>query len=543
MTIDMYDQDLARRPANFASLTPLSFLERAACVHPDRVAVIHGSIQRTWSEVYKRCRRLASALARRGVQRGHTVAAMTANTPEMYEAHFGVPMCGAVLNAINTRLDAKAVAFILDHAQARVLLTDREFSGVVKDALAQCSRELLVVDIDDPNFDGGQRLGTLDYEALLAEGDPDYPWQPPVDEWDAISLNYTSGTTGNPKGVVYHHRGAHLNSLSNIVSNEMPLGSVYLWTLPMFHCNGWCYPWTLAALAGTSVCLRQVRAPVVLEAIATHRVNYLCGAPVVLSGLAQASQELKPRFDHPVTVMTGGAAPPAAVIAAMHANGFRVRHVYGLTETYGPSVICEPQPDWRELGDDELADRMARQGVRSVGLEELMVADPETLKPVPADGQTMGEILMRGNVVMKGYLKNPRASEECFRGGWFHSGDLAVRHPDGYVQIRDRSKDIIISGGENISSIEVEGVLFRHPDVIDAAVVAAPHEKWGETPCAFVTLREGAQLTTEGVIAYCREHLAHFKAPTLVVFGPIAKTATGKVQKFKLRELAREAAK
>jgi len=534
----IYDQNLDKNAANHVPISPLTFIERSATAHPDRVALIHGELRRTWAQAYTRSRRLASALLARGIKTGETVSVMGANTPEMFEAHFGVPMSGAVLNAINTRLDAPAVAFILEHAEAKIVLVDREFSEIMEKAVGSMDHKPLVIDIDDPNYEGGKLIGELDYEALLAEGDPEFVTQAPKDEWDGIALNYTSGTTGNPKGVVYHHRGAFLNAVSNLMVWNVSGPPTYLWTLPMFHCNGWCFPWSLAAQGGTSVCLRKVRDVEILGAIREHHVSHLCGAPVVLSLIANADDSLKQGIDHTVEVMTAGAAPPAAVIEAMESGGFHVTHVYGLTETYGPSVVCVEQPDWSELPIDEQATLKARQGLRYPMLEGLMVADPDTLEPVPKDGETIGEIFMRGNNVMKGYLKNPSASEECFKGGWFHSGDLAVWYEDSYVQIKDRSKDIIISGGENISSIEVEGTLFKHPKIMDAAVVAIPHEKWGETPCAFVTLRSGESMTEQDVIEYCRANLARFKAPGKVIFGPIAKTSTGKVQKFKLREQA-----
>ena len=531
--------DLAKGPANHVPLSPLSFIARAAEVYPERTAVVHGDHAATWSETYARCRRLASALARRGVGRGETVAVMAPNTPAMVEAHFGVPMAGAVLNAINVRLDAQTIAFILRHGEARVLLTDREFSPTIAEALSLLGEDerLLVVDIDDALAPSGERIGDLDYEALLAEGDPAYAWQPPADEWDAIALNYTSGTTGNPKGVVYHHRGAYLNAVGNALTWGMTGHPVYLWTLPMFHCNGWCFPWTLAALAGTNVCLRRVEAAAMTRAMDRHGVTHLCGAPIVMGMLLNAP-DARPR---PVRVrmMTAGAAPPAAVLEGMERLGFDVTHVYGLTETYGPFTVCAWKDAWDTLPDAERAAIKARQGVAYPVQEALMVADPATLAPVPRDGATMGEILTRGNVVMKGYLKNPAATEEAFAGGWFHTGDLAVWHPDGYVEIRDRSKDIIISGGENISTIEVEGVLYRHLAVLEAAVVARPDETWGETPCAFVTLKDGMNATEAEIIAFCREHLARFKVPKTVVFGPLPKTSTGKMQKYLLREQAR----
>ena len=535
-----YTADLDRNPANHMPLTPLSFIERAAAVHPDRLAVVHGTQRYTWAETYARCRRLASALRRRGIAKNDTVAMMAANTPQLLEAHFGVPMLGAVLNALNTRLDAKTIAFILDHGEAKALITDREFSPIVGPALKQLGKKLLVIDIDDPLGAPGEALGEIDYESFLGSGDPDFAWSYPEDEWDAIALNYTSGTTGNPKGVVLHHRGAYLNAIGNLMAWSMPRHPVYLWTLPMFHCNGWCFPWTIAALSGTNVCLRRVEAAAIFTAIAQEKVTHLCGAPIVVNLLLNASDEQRRDFGgRTIAMMTAGSAPPAAVLQGIEAMGFAMTHVYGLTEVYGPVTVCEWHRNWDALGDEERASLKARQGVRYPVLEGLMVADPQTLEPVPRDGQTMGEIFMRGNVVMKGYLKNPKASHEAFAGGWFHTGDLAVAHPDGYVEIKDRSKDIIISGGENISTIEVEGVLYRHPDVLEAAVVARPDQRWGETPCAFVTLKPGHNTTAEQIIAYCRDHLAHFKAPKTIVFGALPKTSTGKVQKFQLRDQAK----
>ena len=532
-----YEAGLDKNRANYVPLSPIAFLLRTAAVYPDRASVIHGARRYTWRQTLERCRRLASALAARGVERGDTVAVMGQNTPETFEAHFGVPMAGAVLNAINIRLDAETIAFILRHGEAKVLLTDTEFAPVIGRALALLDKKPLVVDIADSEGPGGELLGALDYEALLAEGDPGFAELTPNDEWDAISLNYTSGTTGNPKGVVYHHRGAYLNSLGNILVWGMPQHPVYLWTLPMFHCNGWCFPWTVTSLAGTHVCLRRTEPVGIYDAIERLGVTHLCGAPIVMNMLLHGRLEKLP---HPVDMMTAGAAPPAAVISGIEKFGFRITHVYGLTEVYGPAVICAWHDEWDALDADQRARLKARQGVKYPVLEGLMVADPETLQPVPPDGATMGEILFRGNVVMKGYLKNPAATEEAFAGGWFHSGDLAVAHPDCYVEIKDRSKDIIISGGENISTIEVEDVLYRHPAIMEAAVVARPDPQWGETPCAFVTLKEGARAEAAEIIQFCRGHLAHFKAPRHVVFGPLPKTSTGKIQKFVLRERATE---
>ena len=535
-----YETDLDRNAANYTPLSPLSLIARAARVYPQYTAQIHGERRITWGETYTRCRRLASALARRGIGVGDTVAVMAPNVPAIFEASFGVPMAGAVVNTLNVRLDAPAIAFCLRHGEARALITDREFSPVVKAALAELDSPPLVIDVDDPGAAGGELLGDIEYEALLAEGDPDYDWQLPDDEWRAISLNYTSGTTGNPKGVVYHHRGAYLNALSNALGWNMGPHPVYLWTLPMFHCNGWCYPWTLAAMAGVSVCLRRVEAGAIYAALAEHGVTHLCGAPIVLSMILNADETKKRSFDQTVNIMTAAAPPPAAVLERIERAGFRVTHVYGLTETYGPATMCAWKREWDALPMEQQAQLKARQGVPYHVLEDLTVMDPESMTRVPADGETMGEVMFRGNIVMKGYLKNPEASAEAFRGGWFHSGDLGVLHPDGYIQLKDRSKDIIISGGENISSIEVESVLYRHPDVAEAAVVARPDEKWGETPCAFITLREGATVTERDIIDYCRANMAHFKAPRTVVFCALPKTSTGKVQKFLLREQARE---
>ena len=539
-TTDIFDLGLDKTAASYVPLTPLTFIERAAFVYPDHTAVIYRDVRRSWSETDARCRRLASALARRGIAAGRTVAVLSANLPEMFECHFGVPMAGAVLNTINIRLDAEGIAFILQHGEASALIVDPEFSEVAERALKMLEGRPFVIDIVDRHFQGGKRIGQLSYDELLDEGNSDFAWEGPADEWQAISLNYTSGTTGNPKGVVYHHRGAYLNAISNILTWNMPRHPVYLWTLPMFHCNGWCFPWTVAAAVGTNVCLRHVRADTVFEAIKTEKVNHFCAAPIVLSTLVNAPPELQAGIAHRVKVMTAGAAPPAAVIEGMERMGFEVTHVYGLTETYGPAVVCAWQDAWNALPVEKKAALKARQGVRYLMLEGLMVADPQTPEPVPRDGQTIGEILMRGNNVMKGYLKNPHATGEAFEGGWFHSGDLAVWHEDGYVEIKDRSKDIIISGGENISSIEVEDVLYRHPDILEAAVVARPDDKWGETPCAFVTLKHGAQTTEEDIIEFCRNQMARFKVPKSVVFGPLPKTSTGKIQKYQLRERARD---
>jgi fatty-acyl-CoA synthase len=535
-----YEQQLDKNAANYAPLTPLSFLERAAHVYPDRVSVIHGAQRSTWRQTYERSRRLASALAKRGLGVGDTVAAMLPNIPAMYEAHFGVPMSGAVLNTLNTRLDADAIGFMLNHGAARVLLVDREFSEVAAKALSKADHAIEVIDVEDPEYAGpGRRLGSKTYEELLAEGDPGWEWRWPADEWQAISLSYTSGTTGNPKGVVYHHRGAYLNGVGNILVWSMPQHSVYLWTLPMFHCNGWCFPWTMAASAGTNVCLRRVDAEMIFRLIRQHRVTHYCGAPVVHQMLISAPEEMKQGISHQVSGLVAAAAPPAAMIEGMQKMGFSITHVYGLTETYGPATVCAKHPEWDRLPLPEQAGLNGRQGVRYHVEEGLSVMDPQTMRPVPADGETMGEIMFRGNITMKGYLKNPRATQEAFAGGWFHSGDLAVMQPDGYVKIKDRSKDIIISGGENISSLEVEDVLYRHPAVLAAAVVAKPDAKWGETPCAFVELKPDARASEMEIIEFCRGHLARFKAPRAVVFGELPKTSTGKIQKFLLREKAK----
>jgi fatty-acyl-CoA synthase len=537
-----FERDLDRNPANYAPLTPLQFLERAAQVYPKRVSVIHGARRFTWQETYARCRRLASALARRGIGTGDTVAVMLANTPEMYECHFGVPMTGGVLNTLNTRLDAEAIAFMLQHGEAKVLITDREFAPTIQSALKKIKQSIVVVDVDDSEYAGpGERLGEKTYEDLLNEGDPAFEWQRPADEWNAISLNYTSGTTGDPKGVVYHHRGAYLNAVCNIVTWGMPQHSVYLWTLPMFHCNGWCFPWTMAANAGTNVCLRKVEAKAIFEEIRKNKVTHYCGAPIVHSTLIAAPEEMKRGINHKVHGMVAAAAPPAAMIEGMEKIGFDLVHVYGLTEVYGPATVCAKHEEWQALDIGERTRLNGRQGVRYLMEEGLEVMDPETMKPVPADGETMGEIMFRGNITMKGYLKNPQASQKAFAGGWFHSGDLAVKQPDGYVKIKDRSKDIIISGGENISSLEVEDVLYRHPAVLGAAVVAMPDPRWGETPCAFVELKSNTEVKEQELIEFCRQHMAKFKAPRAVVFGELPKTSTGKIQKFVLREKAKSA--
>jgi len=541
MTNSIYDIGLDRNPANFQPLTPLSFLERAAAVFPQRTAIVHGARSWTYREFYARARRLASALAKEGISRGDTVSVMLANTPAMLDAHYGVAMTGAVLNALNTRLDAAILAFTLDHAETKLLITDREYSKVIRDALALARTKPRVIDYDDPEYSGpGERLGEVEYEDFLAHGDPEFPWMMPTDEWDAIALNYTSGTTGDPKGVVYHHRGAYLLAMGNVLTCAMGRHPVYLWTLPMFHCNGWCFPWTVSIVAGVHVCMRQVRAAPTYDAISRHKVTHLCGAPIVMSTLLNAAADEKKPLPWVVEFVTAAAPPPEAVLAAMRAAGFNVTHVYGLTETYGPASINEWHHEWDALTAAEQAARKARQGVRYPVLQGLDILDPDTMRPVARDGETLGEVMFRGNVVMRGYLKNKATTEKAFAGGWFHSGDLGVVHPDGYIQIKDRSKDIIISGGENISSIEVEEALYRHPAVQAAAVVAKPDDKWGETPCAFVELKPGATATADELTAWCRKHLAAYKCPRYVVFAELPKTSTGKIQKFRLREMAKE---
>ena len=540
---NIYEQGLDRNPANYTPITPLLFLERSAEIYPKKVAVIHGKLRQTWAQTYERCRRLASALQKHGIGLGDTVAVMLPNTPPMVEAHFGIPMAGAVLNALNTRLDPESIAFMLNHGEAKVVIIDPEFSGVMKKALEiarkESGREFLVIDVEEKEYDvAGERLGKLTYEQLLAEGDPQFAWQVPADEWQAICLNYTSGTTGNPKGVVYHHRGAAINAVSNVLDWDMNKHPTYLWTLPMFHCNGWCFPWTIAARAGINVCLRRVDAQHIFAAIKEHSVTHYCAAPIVHNLLVNAPDELKVGVPAGVKGLIAGAAPPASIIEGMEKLGFDLTHVYGLTEVYGPAAVCVKQDEWNDVDISERARLNARQGVRYHMQQAIDVLNPETMEPVPADGETMGEIMFKGNIAMKGYLKNEKATQEAFEGGWFHSGDLAVKSADGYVKIKDRSKDIIISGGENISSIEVEDVLYRHPAVIAAAVVAKPDPKWGETPCAFLEIKPGVEVTPADIIAHCKQHLAGFKVPKAIVFGELPKTSTGKIQKFELRKQA-----
>ena len=541
MPTSIFDQHLPRTEANFAPLSPLSFIERTAEVYPDRLAIVHGELRQTWAQTYARCRQLASALVQAGIGKNDTVAVMLPNTPPMVEAHFGVPMAGAVLNTLNTRLDPEAIAFMLDHGEAKAVIVDPEFSATMARALAlrTGTAPIQVIEVQDALYGPAQQsLGGTDYEAFIARGDADFAWSLPADEWDAIALNYTSGTTGNPKGVVYHHRGAATNAISNVLEWDMPKHAVYLWTLPMFHCNGWCFPWTVAARAGVNVCLRRVDAQAIFDAIRQHGVTHYCGAPIVHGLLVNAPAAMKEGVPAGVKAMVAGAAPPASMIEGMETMGFDLTHVYGLTEVYGPATVCAKHDAWNQLDIGERARLNARQGVRYHLERDVRVLDPETMQPVPQDGETMGEIMFRGNIAMKGYLKNPKATEEAFAGGWFHSGDLAVQYPDGYIKIKDRSKDIIISGGENISSIEVEDVLYRHRDVLAAAVVAKPDPRWGETPCAFVELKAGAQVTAEDIVAHCKQHLAGFKVPRAVVFGELPKTSTGKIQKFELRRRA-----
>lgn len=537
---NIFELHLEPNQANYVALTPISFLQRSAFVYPNKIATINGDIERSWSEVYRRCCRFASALKNRGIGKGDTVSIIAPNICEHFEVHFSVPMAGAVLNSINTRLDAEAIAFILVHAETKVLITDREFSAVVKRAVRMIPHKPLVIDIDDPNFKEGEFIGNLTYDNLLIEGDEEFLPIAPSSEWDAISLNYTSGTTGDPKGVVYHYRGAYLNAVSNVMSWNMSKHPIYLWTLPMFHCNGWCFPWAIAATAGTNISLRHVRADDIYRLIKSHKVGYFCGAPIVLNMLNSADSSLKEGVNHKVKVMTAGAPPPSSVIDEMEASGIKVTHVYGLTETYGPSVVCAWHDEWNEYSSEQQARLKSRQGVPSPMLDQLMVADPTTLTPVPKDGSTMGEIFMRGNLVMKGYLKNPSTTDSAFEGGWLHSGDLAVWHSDGYIEIKDRSKDVIISGGENISSVEIEDILYRYPKIQEVAVVAKQDDKWGETPCAFIMPIPGENLTEQEVIEFCHANMARFKAPKTIIFGDLPKTSTGKIQKFLLRQRAND---
>ncbi len=537
---DAYTQNLDKNAANYQPLTPLGFLARAALVFPDHPAIMHGDLTFTYSEFYARARRLGSALTKLGIGKGDTVSVMLPNVPAMLDAKFGVPMTQAVLHSINTRLDAANIAFMIDHAETKVLITDTEFSGIISEALKIATRRPVIIDYCDPVFKGlGSRLSETEYEDFLLTGDPEFAWKMPDDEWDAITLNYTSGTTGNPKGVVYHHRGAYLLAVGNTLAGNIAKHPRYLWTLPMFHCDGWCFGWTIPSYTGTQVCLRYVRPDAVWNAMADQKITHLCGAPIVMATLLNAPAGMKRTLDNRVEFMTAAAPPPEAVLAEMRQAGFNVTHVYGLTETYGPAVVNEWKGSWDALDNASQAQKKARQGVRYVPLEGLTVMDPATMTPVPADGETLGEVMFRGNVVMKGYLKNKAATEDAFAGGWFHSGDLGVMHPDGYIQLKDRSKDIIISGGENISSIELEDVLYKHPAVQAASVVSKPDEKWGETPCAFIELKPGHSVTPEEIVAYCREHVAHYKAPRFVVFGELPKTSTGKVQKYILREKAK----
>jgi fatty-acyl-CoA synthase len=537
---DKYEQALGKNAANYVPLSPLTFLRRSAAVYPNHQAVVHGNVSHTYSEVYDRARKLGSTLVSKGIRKNDTVAVLATNVPAIYDAHFGVPMAGAVLNTINTRLDAATIAFILDHGESKAVITDTAFSPVMKEALALCKAKPIVIDVDDASGPGGERLGSVEYEEFIVSGDPQYDWKLPDDEWDAISLNYTSGTTGNPKGVVYHHRGAYLLALGNILAWNMGMHPKYLWTLPMFHCNGWCFPWTLAAQAGTSVCLRQVEPAEIFRAIDEDGVTNFCGAPVILNMLINAEPEERRPLPREVQVMTAAAPPPPAVLQKMEAAGFKITHVYGLTESYGPAVMCAWHDEWNDLSDEARAQKKARQGVPYHVLDDLMIADPVTMQPVPKDAETMGEVMMRGNIIMKGYLKNAPASTEAFTDGWFHTGDLGVWHTDGYISLKDRSKDVIISGGENISTIEVEETLYKHPAILEAAVVGKPDNHWGETPCAFVVLKDGAEATEDEIIAFCRGNMARFKVPKNVIFGELPKTSTGKVQKFILRDRAKE---
>ncbi len=538
---NIYEENLSQQVANHVSQSPLSWLPRAASVYPDKLSVVHGDRRFKWAQTFERCRKLAHALSKRGIGKGDTVSIVATNVPAFYESLFGVPATGAVINPINIRLDADAIAFILEHGESKVVFVDTEFSAVVKQAISQLKKKPLLIDIADEKATSHEQIGEIEYEDFIAQGNSDFSWTTPEDEWQSLALCYTSGTTGNPKGVVYHHRGAYLNAIGCALSWNMTHHPVYLWTLPMFHCCGWTFPWTIAALAGTNICLRNINARDIYDSISQNDVTHFCGAPIVLNFIANASDSEKQPMKKVVEVMTAGAAPPAAVLKAIESEGFHITHTYGLTETYGPAVFNAPQEDWTSLNEDDYAQKLIRQGVRFQVLEDLKVMDPETMCPVPRDGETIGEIMFKGNVVMKGYLKNPKATAEAFAGGYFHSGDLAVMHPDGYVQIKDRSKDIIISGGENISSIEVEEALYKHPEILEAAVVARPDDKWGETPCAFVTKKNpAASLTEKEVIDYCRDTIAHFKSPKTVVFTELPKTSTGKIQKFKLRKIAEE---
>lgn len=542
MKANIYHQDLPKTAANYLPLTPLGFLERSADVYPDRLALVHGELRYRWRDVYARCRRLAHALTKRGIGMGDTVSIMAPNVPAHFEVYFGVPMAGAVISGLNTRLDPPTIAFMLKHSETKLLIADRQFSHIIGPALElmDANDRPAMIDIDDPTFEGGKLLGEKNYEQLLEEGSPDFDWKWPEDEWDAISLNYTSGTTGDPKGVVYHHRGAYLNAIGNVLAfNSMRAHPVYLWTLPMFHASGWCFPWTITAVAGTHICLRKVEAESVFAMMETHGVTHFTAAPVVLNMLINAPKPVKKKLGRTVEVMTAGSAPPAAVLEAMERMEFNVTHVYGATEVFGPNMSCAWHPEWSALPKDQQANLKARQGVRYQSLEFMQVVEPKSMKELPRDGASIGEVLMRGNVIMKGYLKNPKTTEATFRGGWYHTGDLGVRHPDGYIEIKDRLKDIIISGAENISTIEVESVLYRHPAVLEAAVVAKPHEHWGEVPCAFIELKPGASATEAEIIEHCRANMAHFKCPKYVVFGPLDKTPTGKIQKYVLRERAK----
>ena len=536
--VSIFEQELNPCTANSQPLSPVSFLRRAAAVRPEQTAIVHGKRRYSYAQFWQRSQQLGAALAQRGIGKGDCVAIMAANTPEMLEAHNGVPLIGAVLNSLNIRLDASTLAFTLKHGEAKALITDREFSPVIKEALQSIDQQILVIDIDDELAEGGELLGETDYESFIASASAEDAPDGVVDEWQSISLLYTSGTTGNPKGCVYHHRGAYLNALGNMTTMGVSYHSRYLWTLPMFHCDGWTFTWAVTAAMGTHVCLRKVDPALIFSLIEQEDVTHMCGAPIVLNMLANAPAHVQKRASAPVEIATGGAAPPSSVIESMEAIGFNVTHLYGLTETYGPATVCIPQPDWTELPLQERSARMARQGVHYLTLEDAGIYNASTMTAVPADGLTIGELMIRGNTVMKGYLKNPTATEEAFSGGWFHTGDLGVQHPDGYIEIKDRAKDIIISGGENVSTLEIEEVLYRHPAILEAAVVAKPDETWGETPCAFVTLHKTDGASSEEIIAYCREHLARFKVPKTIVFGPLPKTSTGKIQKFALRDLA-----